>query len=198
MNPLIMALLKYAGIPVASTLALKLLGGALTKKASNNPMATITGLSGSSVPGASPIGSALSGIGNAVQTAGGHLLDTGGRLVQAGGLSAGALASALSHAPKHLVNAMQPQREQEIYGNPFSAGANIIGELGDAAGVGVSALTGAVGTSISDIGNSLKLQAKQDQLTSRSQQYADQLNRMNLTPGQWDVLGRMISAGNIK
>jgi len=117
----------------------------------------------------------------------------GGRGIQAGATGLGALTSAVGQMPGHFD--LTPDIKKSLYGaTPSSALGGIAGGVGQAAGLGVSALGNAVGSSVNDLSNTLRLQDLQSGLHQRMLGQAADIKSLNLKPGELDLLGRMSSA----
>ena len=137
------------------------------------------------------VGGVLSTVGDAGKAAIPFLLNTAGRGIQAAGITGGALTQAAGNAPSHIANAMHTQRQKELYGStPMDAAAGILGNVGEAAGVGISTAGNAIGSSLQDIGNAIRLYNLQNTVFSN-------IGKLRgITPSQASALETMRKAGS--
>lgn len=132
---------------------------------------------------------------NAVGTAGTYIapfaLLGSGRLLQGAGTAAGGLLAAGSNLPSVL--SQTPDAKQQLYGTtPLDQLGQITSGLGQAAGVGLSAIAGGAGSTVSDLGNSLRLANVQSSLNDRNIDYIRQLQQTHANPAVLNNAAQMM------
>jgi hypothetical protein len=86
-----------------------------------------------------------------------QVLGAGGRLANAAGQTAGALAQAAGNVPAHLASTVPQSKVDRYGGTPMQALGGISSDLGTAANVGATAAGEAVGGTLNDMANAIKL-----------------------------------------
>lgn len=104
-----------------------------------------------------------------------------GKTAQAGGVAGGAVAQAAGRIPANLFKT--PPAKSALYGySPLDALSGISEDVGNAAGVGVSTIGNAVGSSIGDFGNYLRIMNMQKGLSKNLTDRAAELSKLKDMP----------------
>jgi hypothetical protein len=186
--PLIMKLIGKAAAKGGAALAPRLTGAAFPAMATAPTLASraLTGAGQSMQAGGQRAGSFMAG----AAIPGGILL---GRGLQGASIGAGAGIEALGNLPRAMSSTTQAQRER--FGKtPSDSLAEIVSGVGRAAGIGVSAVGNAVGSTIGDMSNQARLAKLNQDLHNRTMQQAQEIQGLNLRPSDANLLGRTISA----
>lgn len=140
------------------------------------------------------LGSATNSLGNLGILALPFGLGLGGKLVQGAGTAGGAAVSAIGSIPGALN--LTPQAKRDLYGGtPMDSVSDISRAIGDAAGLGLSTVAGALGSSANEISNALRLNNYQNALSTRAIQDIKNIQRTGAPPSAVNLAGQLLRTG---
>lgn len=144
------------------------------------------------------LGKGMSAVGNVGTYAAPIAMDLIGRGVQAASVGGGALLGAAARLP--LAINQTPAESKARYGaTPSEQVAELIAGLGDAAGVGVSAVGSAIGSTVSDAARELRLMDMQKALHARTMSDLSDISDLGVRPSDAALYAQLLrSQGRVR
>lgn len=136
-------------------------------------------------------------IGRVAKSAAPFALSLGGKAVQGASLGAGALAAALGESSGNVLRT--PSAKRELYGNtPTDAAADLLSGIGSASGIGISGVGNALGSSMVDQAEQMRLRELEKLMRKKYMEQLDDIKSKNVTPSEasmMESLGKMTRGG---
>lgn len=189
MGPVAAGVLKIVAPLVAAHVVGKLAPIAANAISANSSGGTLPTVASGAL---NTLGGVGQGISNTAKGIFPFILGLLGKSTQAAGVAAGAGLNAIGNIPAAMFRT--PASKTEIYGyTPMDAVGPIASGLGNAAGVGTSALLGALGSTLDDGANAMRIHQIQGGLADRYSTYTQMVRDAGITdPSQLRLIEQMI------